>query len=70
MPGYRAIDQSTLDFFAKIQRIAEKFEANLIASGRYVYLKTEGNRKIYIEQATGHEVPVLMPTWTKSKQAS
>lgn len=65
----RHISTSDLDFFSKIQRIAEKFEADLIASGRYVYLKTESNRKIYVEKSTGHEVPVLMPTWTKPKQA-
>jgi hypothetical protein len=58
----RHISTSDLDFFSKIQRIAEKFEADLIASGRFKYVRTENNRKIYVELATGHEVPVLMPT--------
>jgi hypothetical protein len=58
----RHISTSDLDFFSKIQRIAEKFEADLIASGRFKYVRTEGSRKIYVELATGHEVPVLMPS--------
>lgn len=57
----RHISTSDLDFFGKIQRIAEKFEADLIASGRFKYVRTENSRKIYVELATGHEVPVLMP---------
>jgi len=63
----RHISTSDLDFFSKIQRIAEKFEADLIASGRFKYVRTEDNRKIYVELATGHEVPVLMPSLTVSK---
>jgi hypothetical protein len=60
----RHISTSDLDFFSKIQNIAEKFEADLIASGRFKYVRTENNRKIYVELATGHEVPVLMPKMT------
>lgn len=47
--------------FNRIQAITEKFEADLIASGRFKYLKTEGNKKIYIEKTTGREVPVKIP---------
>jgi hypothetical protein len=47
--------------FDRIERIAKKFEDDLIASGRFKYVRTENNRKIYVELATGHEVPVLLP---------
>ena len=63
MTEYKPIDHSLVSYFGKIQSIAVKFEADLIASGRYQYLKTEGNKKIYIEKSTGKVVPVLMPTW-------
>jgi hypothetical protein len=63
----RHISTSDLDFFSKIQRIAEKFKADLIASGRFKYIRTENNRKIYVELTTGHEVPVLVPSLTVNK---
>jgi len=50
-----------VEHFNRIQTIADKFEADLIASGRFQYLKTEGNKKIYIELKTGREVPVIIP---------
>jgi len=69
--AYKFINSSKVDYFNKVQAIAEKFEADLIASGRYKYVRTdENNHRIYVEIATGHEVPVLMPTWTKPKQTS
>jgi hypothetical protein len=70
MAEYRPIDPSLISYFNKVQAIAEKFEADLIASGRYEYLRTEGSKKIYVEKTTGHEVPVLMPSFTRQKQAS
>lgn len=63
MKEYKPIDPSLIRYFGKIQAIAEKFEADLIASGRFKYVKTVGNRKVYVEIATGREVPVLMPAW-------
>jgi len=63
--AYKFINSSQVSYFNKVQAIAEKFEADLIASGRFQYLKTEGNKKIYIETSTGHEVPVLMPQFMK-----
>lgn len=65
--AYKFVNQSLIRHFNKIQAIADKFEADLIASGRFKYLKTEGNKKIYVEKATGHEVPVIMPQFTTSK---
>ena len=61
MAEYRFINHSAVSYFNKVQAIADKFEADLIASGRFKYLKTEGNKKIYVETATGREVPVLVP---------
>ena len=58
----RKLDPTMLRFLDTMERIARKFESDLIASGRFKYLRTEGERKIYIETATGHEVPVLMPS--------
>ena len=70
MAEYRPIDSSLVQYFGKIQAIAEKFETDLIASGRYQYLKTEGNKKFYIEKSTGKVVPVLMPTWPSKPAAT
>jgi hypothetical protein len=52
-------------YFDKIERIAKQFEDDLIASGRFKYVRTENNHKIYVELATGHEVPVLLPILSK-----
>ena len=49
--------------FERIERIAKKFEDDLIATGRFKYVRTENSRKIYVEIATGHEVPVLVPNF-------
>jgi hypothetical protein len=67
MGEYRPIDSSLVHYFGKIQVIAEKFEADLIASGRFEYLRTAGNKKIYVEKATGHEVPVIIPLLAKKQ---
>jgi hypothetical protein len=61
MAEYKFIDHSLVHYFNKVQAIAEKFESDLIASGRFKYVRTDGNKKIYVETATGREVPVLMP---------
>jgi hypothetical protein len=70
MVEYRPIDPSLVQYFGKIQAIANKFEADLIATGRYQYLKTEGNKKIYVEKSTGKVVPVLMPIWPSKPATS
>jgi hypothetical protein len=59
--AYKTVDPFRVQFFGKVQAIADKFEADLIASG-YKYVKTENNHKIYIEPATKRIVPVLIPT--------
>lgn len=61
--AYKFTDPSSVRHFNRIQAIAEKYEAALVASGRFKYLRTEENKKIYIELATGREVPVLIPVW-------
>jgi hypothetical protein len=65
--AYKFTDPSLVDHFNRIQAIAEKYETNLVASGRFKYLRTEENKKIYVELATGHEVPVLIPVWPKQQ---
>ncbi len=68
--AYKFTDPALVRHFNSILAIAEKFEADLIASGRYKYVKTENNHKIYVEKATGRIVPVLIPMLTQSKPAS
>jgi hypothetical protein len=63
MAEYRFMNPSAVSYFSKVQAIAEKFEADLIATGRYKYVRTENNKKIYVELTTGREVPVLMPSF-------
>ena len=63
--AYRFIDPSLVSHFGRILAIAEKYEADLVASGRFKYLRTEEDKKIYVELATGREVSVLMPVWPK-----
>ncbi len=58
---YKFVNHSLVQHFNRIQAIAEKFETDLIASGRFKYVRTEDNKKIYVETATGREVPVLFP---------
>jgi len=65
--AYKFINSSQVSYFNKVQTIAEKFEADLIASGRFVYLKTGGNKKIYVEKVTGREVPVIIPLLAKKQ---
>ena len=59
--AYRFVNSSLVSHFNRIQAITEKFESDLIASGRFRYLRTEGNKKIYVEKTTGREVPVKIP---------
>jgi hypothetical protein len=61
--AYKFIDPSLVDHFNRIQAIADKYEADLVASGRFKYLRTEEDKKIYVELATGREVSVLIPIW-------
>lgn len=63
--AYKFTDPSLVRHFNRIQAITEKFEADLIATGRYRYVKTEGNKKIYVEIATGRKVPVRIPMLNK-----
>jgi len=65
--AYKFVNSSQVSYFNKVQAIADKFEADLIASGRFQYLKTEGNRKIYVETSTGREVPVIIPLVAKNR---
>jgi hypothetical protein len=62
MSDKRLADPTMLRFLDTMERIARKFEGDLIASGRFKYVRTDGQRKIYVEIATGHEVPVLIPS--------
>ena len=57
----KRLDKTLYSYLDMIQRVAQKFEDDLIASRRFKYLRTEGDRKIYVELATGREVPVLKP---------
>jgi len=67
----KPIDPAIYRFYDEIERVARKFEEDLIATGRYKYIRTDENdRRIYIEVATGHEVPVLRPTLNKLTFAS
>jgi hypothetical protein len=68
--AYRFTNSSLVHHVNKIQAIADKFEADLVASGRFKYLKTEGNKKIYVEKATGREVPVIIPLLAKKQITS
>ena len=65
--AYKFTDPSLVHHFNHILAIAEKYEADLVASGRFKYLRTEADKKIYLEIATGREVPVLMPVWHTQK---
>ena len=67
--AYMFIDPSLVNHFGRILAIAEKYEADLVASGRFKYLRTEEDKKIYVELATGREVPVLIPVW-RTQQAT
>ena len=63
--AYKTVDSSAVSFYNMIESIAKKFEEDLLATGRFKYVRTDGNRKIYVEIATGREVPVLMPKMTQ-----
>jgi|HubBroStandDraft_4_1064222.scaffolds.fasta_scaffold329995_2 hypothetical protein len=67
---YKFVNPSLVQHFNRIQAITEKFEADLIASGRFKHIRTEGNKKIYIERATGREVPVKIPMLPQKQIAS
>jgi len=67
MAEHKFVNHSSVNYFNKIQAIAEKFESDLITSGRFTYLKSEGNKKIYIEKDTGRVVPVLIPTLSRQQ---
>ena len=64
---YKFPDPTLVRHFNRIQAIADKFEADLIATGRFKYVRTDGNRKIYVEMATGREVPVIIPLLDKKQ---
>ncbi len=67
MAEYKFVDPFMVRQFNKIQAISEKYEADIIASGRYELLKIEGNKKIYIEKVTGHTLSVYFPILSKKK---
>ena len=67
---YRFTNPSLVHHFNRIQAITEKFEADLIASGRFKYIRTHGNKKIYVEKTTGREVPVKIPMLPQKQIAS
>ena len=66
MEPRKQIDQTFLRHLDRMQRVARKYEDDLVASGRFKYARTEGDRKIYIEIATGREVPILIPNFHKN----
>jgi len=68
--AYKFTNPSLVSHFNRIQAIADKFEADLIASGRFKYVRTEGNKKIYVEKTTGREVPVKIPMLPQKQIAS
>lgn len=49
-----------MSYFDKVNAAIDKFESDLIASGRYKYLKTKDNEKIYIEKYTGQVITVMV----------
>jgi hypothetical protein len=57
----RKPDKGFYYYLDLIERTARKYEADIIATGRFKYDRTEGYRKIYVELTTGKEVSVLMP---------
>lgn len=61
MAAFRPTDPSFSSYFAKVEQVAQKYEEDLIASKRYKLVRTENNRRVYIEIATGREVPVIIP---------
>jgi hypothetical protein len=44
-----------------IERTARKYEVDLVATGRYDYIKTDGNYRLYMEKATGKTIRILIP---------
>lgn len=68
--AYKFTNPSLVHYFNRIQAITERFEADLIASGRFEYIRTDGNKKIYVEKATGREVPVKIPMLPQKQVAS
>lgn len=61
MARQRTISLGYRDYFAKVERVARQYEEDIIASKRFRYVRTEDNRRIYVEIATGREVPVTIP---------
>jgi hypothetical protein len=44
-----------------IERTAKRYEVDLVATGRYTYVKTDGNYRLYKEKATGNVMRILIP---------
>lgn len=63
--AYKFPDPFLVRHFNKIQLISEKYEADLVASGRFEYLETKGNKKIYVEKTTGRTISVFFPILEK-----
>lgn len=56
--------RSFYDYLDLIERTAKKYEADLVATGRYTFIKTDGQYRLYKEKATGRVVRILMPSFT------
>lgn len=61
MEPRKLLSPTILRHLDRMERVARKHEDDLVASGRFKYVRSEGNRNIYVEIATGREVPVLIP---------
>jgi hypothetical protein len=54
-------DKGLYHYWNIIERTARKYEADLIASGRFKFIGKEDNYNLYKEISTGHVVRVLIP---------
>jgi capsule polysaccharide modification protein KpsS len=55
-------DKGFYYYWDLIERTARKYEVDLVATGRYTYIKTDGNYRLYKEKATGKTIRILIPT--------
>ena len=53
-------------YLDRIERTVRKYEEDLVATGRFKYVRTDSSHKIYVEIATGREVLVLSQCFSPS----
>ena len=54
-------DHSYYYYLDIIERTARKYESDLVGSGRFTFIKTEGHYRLYKEEATGNVVRIIIP---------